>query len=125
MTKNRTLAKELISDIPTKKTARQIQNMDFPIEGSKIKVVVESSVTYQNLSAEKYKTNGKGINSIRLTQYKRKVEKPSETTTDGTSDGFWDFSLTRLVGLSQFFFHWSCIFLLIGFDMSNLILRRF
>ena len=57
MTKNRTLAKELISDIPTKKTARQIQNMDFPIEGSKIKVVVESSVTYQNLSAEKYKTN--------------------------------------------------------------------
>ena len=60
MTKNRTLAKELISDIP-KKTARQIQNMDFPIEGSKIKVVVESSVTYQNLSAEKYKTNGKII----------------------------------------------------------------
>ena len=38
--------------------------MDFP----KIEVVVESSVTYQNLSAEKYKTNGKRINSIRLTQ---------------------------------------------------------
>ena len=78
MTKNRTLAKELISDIPTKKTARQIQNMDFPIEGSKIKVVVESSVTYQNLSAEKYKTNGKRIGSIRLTLVREKSQKPSK-----------------------------------------------
>ena len=42
------------------------ENFDFPIVGSKIKVVVESSVTYQNLSAEKYKTNGKRISSIRL-----------------------------------------------------------
>ena len=50
MTKNRTLAKELISDIPKKKTARQIQNMDFPMVGAKIKAVVELSVTYQNLS---------------------------------------------------------------------------
>ena len=28
------------------------ENFDFPIVGSKIKVVVESSVTYQNLLAE-------------------------------------------------------------------------
>ena len=33
----------------------------LPIVGSKIKVVVESSVTYQNLSVEKCKTNGKDI----------------------------------------------------------------
>ena len=33
------------------------ENFDFPIVGSKIKVVVESSVTYQNLSVEKCKTN--------------------------------------------------------------------
>ena len=39
--KQDTFAKEPISDLP-KKTARQIQNMDFPIVGSKIKVVVES-----------------------------------------------------------------------------------
>ena len=37
------------------------EKMDFPIVGSKIKVVVESSVTYQNLSVEKCKTNGKDI----------------------------------------------------------------
>ena len=26
---------------------------------------------------------------------REKSQKPSETTTDGTLDGFWDFSLTR------------------------------
>ena len=31
------------------------ENFDFPIVGSKIKVVVESSVTYQNLLAENSK----------------------------------------------------------------------
>ena len=50
------------------------ENFDFPIVGSKIKVVVESSVTYQNLSAEKYKTNGKRISSIQL-NYKVKSPK--------------------------------------------------
>ena len=35
------------------------EKMNFPIVGSKIKVVVESSVAYQNLSVEKCKTNGK------------------------------------------------------------------
>ena len=39
----------------------------FSIVGSKIKVVVESSVTYQNLSVEKCKTNGKRISPIRPT----------------------------------------------------------
>ena len=67
MTKNMTLLQKNPYQIFQKKTARQIQSMDFPIVGSKIKVVVESSVTYQNLSAEKYKTNGKRIGSIRLT----------------------------------------------------------
>ena len=35
------------------------ENMDFPIVGSKIKVAVESSVTYLKLSVDKYKTNEK------------------------------------------------------------------
>ena len=52
MTKNMTLLQKNPYPIFQKKTERQIQSMDFPIGGSKIKVVVESSVTYQNLSAE-------------------------------------------------------------------------
>ena len=61
MTKKRTLLQKNPYLIFQKKPSRKIQNMDFPIVWSKIKVVVESSVTYQNLSAEKYKTNGKDI----------------------------------------------------------------
>ena len=47
--------------------ARQFENLDFPIVGSKIKVVVNPIYGYQNRSGDKYKTNGKRISSIRLT----------------------------------------------------------
>ena len=50
------------------------ENFDFPIVGSKTKVVVESSVTYENLSVEKYKTNGKRISTIRLYLVKEKSQ---------------------------------------------------
>ena len=42
------------------------ENFDFPIVGSKIQIVVDPSVTYENLSVEKYKINGKKFSSIRL-----------------------------------------------------------
>ena len=64
-----------------------------------------TSVTYQNLSAEKYKTNGNPT-----IPSERKVPKTIRSTIQ---DGFWDFSLTRYylkVGLSSFFFHWSLYF---------------
>ena len=37
------------------------ENFDFPVLGSKIKIVVNLSVTYQNLSGEKYKSNEKEL----------------------------------------------------------------
>ena len=43
---------------PVTMSVNDLLKMDFPIVGSKIKVAVESSVTYQNLSVEKCKTNG-------------------------------------------------------------------
>ena len=43
------------------------ENFDLPIVGSKIKIVVDLSVTYQSLPVEKYKTNEKRISSVRLT----------------------------------------------------------
>ena len=45
-----------------------VENLKTPIMGSKIKVVVNFIYGYQNLSGEKYKTNGKRIGSIRLTR---------------------------------------------------------
>ena len=44
-----------------------VENLKTPIMGSKIKVVVNFIYGYQNLSGEKYKTNGKRISSIGLT----------------------------------------------------------
>ena len=53
------------------KRGKWFENFDFPIVGSKINIAVNLSVTYQNLSGEKQKSNGKRISSIQLTQYEK------------------------------------------------------
>ena len=83
--------------------------MDFPIVGSKIKVVVESSVTYQNLSAEKYKTNGKRISLNPTYLVRGTSQKPSKNSIFANMvflDGLDGSSPSRLpIGKSfQFFF---------------------
>ena len=40
-------------------TGKWFGNFDLPIVWSKIKIVENPCVTYENLSVEKYKTNGK------------------------------------------------------------------
>ena len=60
--------------------------MDFPIVGSKIKVVVGSSVTYQNLSRkiqDQWKKNW--LNPTNLVR--EKSQKPSEVPSVVVSDG--------------------------------------
>ena len=49
---------------------------DFPIIGSKKKVVVKSIYGYQNLSGEKYKSNEKRISPIGLTSEKKNPKNP-------------------------------------------------
>ena len=69
--KKDTFAKEPISDLPKKNNGTAISKYGFFHCRVKINVVVESSVTYQNLSAEIYKTNGNPT-----IQYKCDISKP-------------------------------------------------
>ena len=51
------------------------QNLKIPIIGPKKKVVVNFIYGYQNLSGEKYKSNGKRISSIRHTSEEKNPKK--------------------------------------------------
>ena len=57
------------------------QNLKIPIIGQKNKVVVNPIYGCQNLSGEKYKSNGKRISSIRHTSEEKNPKKPSENAT--------------------------------------------
>ena len=87
------------------------ENFDFPIVGSKIKIVVNLSVTYQNLSGEKYKTNGKRISSIRLYLVREKSKIPSENTIFAESGIFFPIT-TRAIQLESHIDAFLCDFLL-------------
>ena len=75
-----------MSDLP-KKPARPFENLDFPIVGSKIKVVVNFIYGYQNLSGDKYKTNGKELAQSDSPSWRKvRVPKTIRSTIRGNSD---------------------------------------
>ena len=79
------------------------QNLKITIMGPKNKVVVNPIYGYQNLSGEKYKSNGKRISSIRHTSEEKNPKNHPKTPYFRKvvfSDGFLDFSLHWYVGLS-------------------------
>ena len=84
---------------------RGVSSLKIPIIRSKIKVIVNLSVTYENQSVEKYKTNRKRINSIQHTKI-RKRNKVSVATCHiqskiKTTDYFFtDFSSTFVIDFS-------------------------
>ena len=83
------------------------QNLKIPIIGSKKKVVVNPIYGYQNLSGEKYKSNGKRISSIGHTSEEKNPKNHPKMPffwNLAFSDGFWIFLFTGMSDWANSFF---------------------